>query len=179
MIEEWRDIPGYEGLYQVSNFGRVKRLEHWKNQKTLRQYKYYHYKKLPEKIMTLTVEPRYTRVSLRKDNVTRFLFVHRLVASAFIKNGKKLPEVNHIDCDGHNNRVDNLEWCDRKYNINYSDRTLKASIACKKKVRCIDTGIVYPSVTEAADAIGAHKSKISLVCHGIRKTTGGVRWEFA
>lgn len=104
--------------------------------------------------------------------------VHRLVASAFIPNPQKFPEVNHKDCNGHNNKVENLEWCDRKYNINYGNRTELAAKACEKKVICVETGIVYDSGTKAAEKLGLQKSKICLACQGKRKTTGGFHWEY-
>lgn len=178
-MEEWKDIPGYEGLYQASSLGRIKRLEHWKNQKTLRQDKYYHYKMLPERIMAQNAHGGYCHIGLTKDGVTKTFLVHRLIAIAFIENDGDLPEINHIDCNGCNNRVENLEWCDRKHNVNHADRTEKAALSNSKKVKCLDTGIVYASGTIAAEMTGLQKSKISLVCNGSRKTTGGLRWEFA
>lgn len=71
--------------------------------------------------------------------------VHRLVAQTFLPNPCELPEINHKDCCGSNNAVDNLEWCDRKYNINYADRTAKAAEACEKKVESKSSHFVTPS----------------------------------
>jgi hypothetical protein len=178
MTEEWRDIEGYEGLYAVSSLGRIKRLAHWKNQRTDRASKYCNYKMLDEKIMSPSIAGPYTCVQLSRDRGIKTFTVHRLVAKAFIPNPNSLPEVNHKDCDGHNNSADNLEWCDRKYNINYANRTEKAMKAIEKKVQCIETGKVYDSGAKAAEALGLQKSKISLVCNGKRKTTGGFHWCF-
>ena len=177
-METWREIAGYEGLYAISSLGRIKRLEHWKNQKTARSDKYYQYKKLSEKILRPYSNGRYETIDLSKDNVVTTYLVHRLVAINFIDNPNNLPEVNHKDCNGLNNRADNLEWCDRTYNINYADRTLKAAKAIEKKVLCVETGVVYDSGTKAANALGLLKSKISQVCNGKRATTGGLHWRF-
>ena len=101
MMEEWKEIPGYEGLYEVSNKGNVRNV---RRNKLLRLSK---------------TNNRYIRVSLCKNGIKTGLTVHRLVAEAFIENPYNLPEVNHIDEDKTNNSVDNLEWCDHKYNMNY------------------------------------------------------------
>lgn len=109
--EEWRDIEGYEGMYQVSNLGRIKRLplgKQWPCRQThnnIRKYK--------------KSNSGYFVVNLSKQNKVKFHFVHRLVATAFIPNTENLPQINHKDDDKTNNRVENLEWCSRKYNIYY------------------------------------------------------------
>lgn len=177
-MEIWKDIPGYEGIYQASSLGRIKRLAHWKNQRTKRLSKYYPYHMLAEKIMKPHSVGSYFTISFSKDRTTRTELVHRVVARTFLPNTENLPEVNHKDCNGKNNRVENLEWCDRKYNINYANRTEKAMKAIEKKVQCIETGKVYDSGAKAAEALGLQKSKISLVCNGKRKTTGGFHWCF-
>ena len=112
--EIWKDIPGYEGSYQVSNYGRVKRLEH----KTPNNIP------LSEKISTqFKNQSGYMIVILSKNGEGKQLQVHRLVAQAFIPNPDKLPFVNHKDENPLNNNVENLEWCTAKYNSNYG--TLK------------------------------------------------------
>ena len=121
---------------------------------------------------------RYLGVTLTTGKIKRYALVHRLVAQTFLPNPCELPEINHKDCCGSNNAVDNLEWCDRKYNINYADRTAKAAEACEKKVECIETGEKFASITKAASAKHLLKSKISQVCNGKRTTTGGLHWRF-
>ena len=162
----------------VSSAGRVKRLEHWKNQRTDRDDKYYKYHKLSEKLLSTSKCGPYAQVQLSKNRIVKTFLVHRLVATAFIENPDNLPEVNHKDCNGHNNNVDNLEWCDRLYNIRYLDRTQKAAKACERKVLCVETGTIYDSGAKAAEANGLSKCKISAVCHGKRLTTGGLHWRF-
>lgn len=104
--EIWKDILGYEGLYQVSNFGRVKSLKFGK-----------------ERILKLTKDKDgYLIVNLYKNNKSKTFKVHRLVAEAFIPNPDNLPQVNHKDEDKSNNILSNLEWCDVKYNQNYGTR---------------------------------------------------------
>ena len=101
--EEWKDVENYEGIYQVSNLGRVKSLKYDK-EKILSQYE---------------SKSGYLYVGLCKDNKMKNFRVHRLVANAFIPNPNNYQCVNHKDENKTNNCVDNLEWCDAKYNINY------------------------------------------------------------
>lgn len=111
MTEEiWKDVNGWEGLYQVSNLGRVRSVPHydWMN----RPYK--------GKVLTPVRNGNgYLRVNMTNGKIRRLSDVHRLVASAFIPNPNGYPEVNHKDEDKDNNHVDNLEWCTEKYNTNY------------------------------------------------------------
>lgn len=124
--EIWVDVKGYEGLYKVSNKGRIKSLARgYKN-----QYGEFGAKKEFIKIQKLNCfnkenkqERGYYVVNLARDDRGKWVRVHKLVAEAFIPNEKNLPEVNHKDENPSNNRVENLEWCDRKYNVNYG--TLK------------------------------------------------------
>lgn len=105
-MEEWRDIEGYEGIYQVSNEGRVRNIS-----------------KNPYKMMKPHCNQRgYCQVTLSKNNKYIMAAIHRLVAKAFIPNPSNLPQVNHKDEKKDNNIVENLEWCDNKYNSNYGTR---------------------------------------------------------
>ena len=122
MEEVWKEIEGYEGKYQVSNFGRVKSLnysntgeEHiLKQGKTGRDKDYY-------------------CVGLSKNGKLKSYLVHRLVAIAFIQNPNNLPQVNHKDEDKSNNCVWNLEWCDNDYNSNYGTRNEKVAKSKNRK----------------------------------------------
>ena len=113
LIEEWRDIEGYEGLYQVSNLGRVKSLARVVIRSDGKP------NTVNEKILKYGMNRGYCAVVLCKDGKKKMYKVHRLVAMAFLRNPHNLPEVNHKDEDKKNNCVDNLEWCTSLYNINY------------------------------------------------------------
>ena len=127
MQEIWKDIEGYEGLYQVSNFGRVKSLDRYvlRNGNSL----------FVNGIVLSQLNNRgYLTVRLCNSGKYKNYLVHRLVANAFIRNDNNYSEINHIDENKHNNHVDNLEWCDRKYNVNYGSRADKFSNSMKGKL---------------------------------------------
>ena len=87
-------------------------------------------------------------------------------------------QVNHCDENKQNNCLNNLEWCDAKYNNNYGTRNQRAAVAISKKVRCIETGVIYESLTEASRQTSIAVSSISECCNGKRKTAGGFHWEY-
>ena len=118
MIEEiWRPIEGYEGLYEVSNTGRVRSVDRYV--KTC----YGSYRLYKGKVLSLVITSYgYFVVSLHFNGKQNTIKVHRIVAQAFIPNPDNLPEVNHKDEVKTNNNVDNLEWCDSKYNNSYGSK---------------------------------------------------------
>ena len=117
MIEEWRPVVGYEGLYEVSNTGRVRSLDMYVKSR------YGNYRLHKGKVLSPAKDKNgYLKVNLCYNGKDKIIRVHRLVTEAFIPNPDNLPEVNHKDEDKTNNRVENLEWCDRSYNINYGTR---------------------------------------------------------
>lgn len=120
--EIWKDIPSYNGLYQVSNLGRV-------------------YSNYYNRLLTPELNRGYLRVSLSKDKKAKHYLIHRLVALAFIDNPMNLPCVNHKNEIATDNRADNLEWCDITYNNNYGARIIKAA---RKKV------LLYYNMTQMA-----------------------------
>ena len=200
--EIWKDVVGYEGLYQVSNLGRVRSLPREvsrfeKGRKYIldgRVLKYGHghgrcYK--------------YLLVCLCKDQQRSMKRVNRLVAEAFIPNPDNLPMVNHKDENPSNNRVDNLEWCTAKYNSNYGTAREKMKETRKKNnsnkkmlltriknnsskppksVAMIDDdgNVVkkYFSVSDAARDIGVHHNSVSRVCKGIRRDVHGYKFKY-
>ena len=115
MKEIWKDIKEYEGIYQISNLGRVRRLKKWCGN-------VYKSKWIDDiKILTPTDNGNgYKIISLNKNRKRKNKYIHRLVAEAFIPNPDNLPEVNHIDNNKSNNVWTNLEWCTRSYNVKYS-----------------------------------------------------------
>lgn len=172
MNEEWKDIKGYEGLYQVSNLGRVKSLERVSIQKH----------KIKEKIRACNYDKdKYLILNICKDRKTRTFKVHRLVAEAFIPNPDNLPEVNHKDEDKTNNKVDNLEWCNRKYNMNYG--TIKQKFIEKrgKKVYQYDLQMNFIkkwNSTRECGKKGFFSSAVSACCLGKLKHYKGFIWSY-
>lgn len=106
--------------------------------------------------------------------------MHRLVALAFIDNPNNYPCVNHKDENKENNTLTNLEWCDRSYNINYGNRNEKAGKKIGKPIRCIETGVIYPSGKACAEDLGTSADIVSKVLHGKSrcKTANGYHLEF-
>lgn len=116
----WKDIPGYEGLYQVSNTGRVRSLNYNGTRKT-------------KVLKQGTNKDGYKRIKLYKDGKFKVYLVHRLVALAFIPNPNNYPIINHKDENRWNNNVDNLEWCTYKYNSNYGNCIKKLNEGMKRR----------------------------------------------
>lgn len=166
MKEVWKPIKGYEGLYEVSSLGRVKSLNFKRSGE--------------EGILTPTLKP-YLQVALYSKGSPSQQLVHRLVAEAFIPNPEKLPQVNHIDEDTHNNSVPNLEWCSSSYNINYGKRNLKVSTKAVGRARRIikqdflgDLQI-FESLGEVSK-FGYDRSHVHACCTGKRKSHQGCTW---
>lgn len=122
----------------------------------------------------------YARVSLSNDHVKhQKKSVHRLVAEAFIPNPRNLTQVNHINQNKLDNRVENLEWCTPLENLNHSGVIEKASVAKFTKIECVTTGEVFDSVKDAADTYGIHHSNIVACCNGRRSKCGNKQWQYA
>lgn len=171
MDEIWKDIEGYEGLYKISNLGKVKSLNYHMTGK--------------ERILKPGKDNHgYLFVILYKEGKHKTCTVHRLVAEAFIPNPDKLPCVNHKDENPLNNNLNNLEWCTHKYNINYGTAIERAIVALtnrkdmSKPVKCLETGKIYPSTIEAQRETGIRNGNISHCCLGNRKTAGGYHWRY-
>ena len=170
MIEEqWLDISGYEGLYQISNFGRVKSF-YFKNPRILK----------PHKVKG------YSNIELYKNKKKKQFYIHRLVMENFcpIENMNVL-DVNHKDEDKSNNHISNLEWMTHKDNLNYGSRAEKARMKMQgknssrsKKVRCIEKNVIYEALREAERQLGIPATNISKACKGKIKTAGGYHWEY-
>ena len=170
MREEWRPIRNYEGLYEVSNMGRVKSLNYNKTGK--------------ERILNAYDKGNgYLVVGLWKSGKRKLYLVHRLVATAFCDNPHGFKEVNHLDEDKGNNCADNLEFCSRSYNCNYGTRNKRVAEKKSKPVLAIDkvTGLIveFVSSREAERQTGIANQNINACCKGKRKSTGGFYWMYA
>lgn len=120
-VEIWKDIPDYPN-YQVSNYGRIKSLNYKRSGK--------------EKILKPQPNNKgYLRIALSKNGNSTLFFVHRLVASVFLKNDNNLPIINHKDENPSNNHVDNLEWCNHSYNMNYGTCKERMSVNVSKALK--------------------------------------------
>lgn len=128
LFDEFVDIPGYEGLYQINKDGVVKSLARF-NSKSGRGGRLY-----KETIRKPTIDKDgYLRVVLCKDGIPHTTSIHRLLAITFIPNPHNYSSVNHKDENKLNNSISNLEWCTVKYNNNYNNRQLRISEKRKRK----------------------------------------------
>lgn len=164
--EIWKDIAGYDGVYQVSNMGRVKS-----------------FCKGKEKILKPKKDKYgYLMVGLYKDEKQYWKKIHRIVAEAFLDNPNNLPCVNHLSEDKTDNRVENLCWVDHKTNINYGTRNKRVSKALSKSVLqySLDGTFVneWQSTHEVERQLGFANQHISKCCNGKRKTCGGYKWYY-
>ena len=175
MEEIWKDIKGYEGLYQISNLGKVKSLK-----RMIKKRKCEEIIKIPS-----ITNKGYYRLPLCKYGKIKYFHIHRLVAEAFIPNPEGYPIINHIDECPSNNHADNLEWCDQKHNMNCGTVRQKKSESAPNKsaVMAIDkkTGerTYYKSIAEAGKALTGKSvggSSISEVASGKRKSAYGKYW---
>lgn len=174
MTEIWKNVVGYEGLYQVSSIGRVKNTK--KNKLLKQRFR----------------GKGYLAVSLNKNGCFKDYYVHRLVAEAFIPNLDNLPQVNHKSEVKTDNRVDNLEWCTVSYNINYGTRGKRAAINRNlnrnlghkgknpRKIHqyTLDGCFIktWNSSKEIQISLGFYYKCIQKCCRGIYKQSYGYRW---
>ena len=168
MTEIWRDVVGYEGLYQVSNHGRVKSLPKYNIKE--------------ERILKATPNRRDGRLSVmlcKNSTHRKRITIHRLVAFAFVENPCGYTEINHKDENPQNNRADNLEWCSHKYNMNYGTTPKRLNLKNMKSVAYKDGDkiVEFPSV-RSGKAFGFDGSGI---LYSIRtgKKYKGKEWFYA
>lgn len=156
-MEIWKEIANFEGIYEVSSCGQVRRIH-----KDSRVQKY--------KILIPTILRGYRKVTLFKNGVGHKFQVHRLVATAFIPNPNNLPQVNHKDEDPSNNNVENLEWCTASYNVNYGTCIERQVSKRSKKVIQYDLEgnfiAEYPSTNSASRELNIQQSSIVNCCNG-------------
>lgn len=150
MKEIWKDIKEYEGLYQISNLGRVRSLT-FRNNKCLTK------RKIPL-IMKPNIRSGYYIINLRKNNIRVSKQIHRLVAEAFIPNPQNKSIVNHKDFNKQNNNIDNLEWCSQKENVLWSVKNMKHSKNTKVKNQYIKKKWNKYELTLKKKYIGAYNT---------------------
>ena len=181
MEEIWKDIEGYEGLYQVSNQGRVRSLDRCVNHGG-RSNKGLSLKK--GKILSQGKDGNgYPSVMLSKNSKTKRRHVYRFVAELFVPNPYNLPEVNHKDENKMNSCADNLEWCTRSYNNSYNGLAKKKGKMRKKPIIQMDMDgnelVYWFSATDCQEETGWFVSNILNVCHGKAKSAYNHMWKFA
>lgn len=171
MEEIWKDIKGYEGLYQVSNLGRVKSLGNGNSNNSKRRI-----------LKTYKQKSGHLRIRLNKNGVCKKYLVHRLVYEAF--NGE-IPEgmvINHIDEIPWNNIIDNLMACTQKNNVNWGTATKRRTKKLCKSVLQYDSQNnfikEYSSITEVVNTLNYNRSVISQCCSGKRKRGYGYIWKY-
>ena len=159
IAEEWRPIKGYEGLYEVSNLGRVKALNYYRIDN--------------EHIMQISKNNNgYLHTALFRDNKREDKLVHRIVAEAFIPNPDNKPFVDHINTDKTDNRVENLRWVTHFENMNNPITRKKMG---KPVIQLTRNGVpvrYFQSITE----VPQHTGNIVSVCRGQRHLANGFRW---
>lgn len=176
MEEIWKDIKGYEGLYQVSNLGRVKSLYKEIIKSNGRNF----YSK--EKLLKFTMRSGYYNINLTSNKIRKSFEVHRLVAQAFIPNVNNLPQVNHKNGNKTDNKVENLEWVTRKGNMEHATKILKVNFRPKIKIVQYDRKGNYikkwESLSNASKELGISCSSISKCCKRKLKTAGKYVWRY-
>lgn len=159
-MERWKSIDGYDGLYEVSSHGRVRSLDR--------------FDKLGRITFGRVLSPTnnghgYYTVQLSNGGIKKRHYIHRLVAKAFIKNRSKLNEINHKDENRSNNNVSNLEWCSRKYNVNYGNHNAKMSHTKGTLFRAIN------NVTHEASMFYSKDAAASILHIGRDKVAKGLK----
>ena len=166
-MEIWKDIQEYEGLYQVSNYGRIKSLHNYRGKGN---------------ILKQSIKRGYYTIGLKKNAIRKWFLVHRLVANAFIPNERNEPQVNHKDENKLNNYADNLEWCTASYNNSYGSRLERVSSSnkLKKKITQYDLDFnkikTFNSIVSASLETKTNQSDISKCINNKRKTANNYIW---
>lgn len=179
-VEEWRDIDGYEGLYQISNFGRVKSSDRVMPHKAHGTWRIK--ARILKQFLAGPVGSQYKSVFLHQGNGKQNIFrVHRLVAIAFIPNPDGKEQVNHIDGCKTNNYVSNLEWVTALENTAHAWKNGLCNNVIEAKSRPVinvDTGERFSSLKEAANKHGVTGSAIMRACQGKCTQSAGFRWQY-
>ena len=179
-LEVWKDVIGFEGLYQVSSLGRVKSLDRYRIRSDGSRRFY------PERIVNPIIQHTgYAHVGLWRDTVRKQARLHRVVAEAFCPNDdpEHKTQVNHINEDKLDNRACNLEWCTPKHNTNFGTCITKRVSNRRKGVYCLDKNthsvVAYFKSNAEANAwcgVRRYSGSISDCCRGIQKSAHGYCW---
>ncbi|MCI0374689.1 NUMOD4 domain-containing protein [Lacticaseibacillus paracasei] len=171
--EVWKDVEGFEGLYQVSNMGRVRSLD--RKDEIGRT--------VNERVLAGWYDNHgYRVVTLHRDGNTKKWRVHRLVAIAFLDNPDNLPEINHKDEDKANNVVSNLEWCSSEYNANYGTRNERMAKAKERPIYVVSGSghrYFFNSTKKASELLGLNQSNVSKCLRGKVKHHHGFSFMWA
>lgn len=158
-VEDWKDISISNGIYKISDLGRIKNT-------------------MTNKILSASKSGGYLHICLGY-GINKDFLIHRLVAETFIPNPYGFKCVNHKDENKLNNRVSNLEWCTYQYNVRYG----KGALARNSRVIQYDMGgnaiNIWESANEAAEAFGINYQGISACCRNLKKSSGGYMWSYA
>lgn len=182
--EIWKDIEGYEGIYQVSNLGRIRSLDRYITKPHPRNGVPTRYLKKGQIVKTFAGRNGYIGVVLKFERNQKNFMVHRLVAKAFVPGYFDGADVNHKDCNRQNNRADNLEWMTRRDNLMYADAMDKIHANQRKPIiqMTLEGEFIreWPSMHSAHLALGLDPKSLAGACqqrYGM-KTCGGFRWKF-
>ena len=147
--------------YSINEFGEVKSIY------------------VSKKLKPRTAGRGYYCYQLRNENGVKNEYIHRLVAKTFIPNPENKPHINHKDETKTNNIVDNLEWCDEKYNNNYGTFRERISKSMSKAIICVELNKLFYSQKEASKSMNIDQASISFCCYHPNRTAGGYHWKFA
>ena len=198
-IEEWKNIDGYNGLYQISSKGRVRSLDR------IVKSGLRHNKKVKRSGKIIKPIPHhngYLFVTLSKNNITNCFSIHKLVANAFIENPYNKPYIDHINTITSDNRVENLRWCtasENSLNPITKNRRIECNLGKRnpmfgkrhslesriKNGKCVlqfskDGSFIkeFPTISFAAQEVNVHTTNIITACKNFNKTSGGYRWKY-